>query len=65
MDEIVNELIKAGLDAELVNNPPKIKPYIRIGYWKRIPNDILNRFKNLQEDELFDEDCGHLYSYYL
>lgn len=67
MNEIVNELIKLGLDARLVSYPdaPKNKPYIRIGYWKQIPFDIFKRFDiHLLEDVLYDEDCGDLYSYY-
>lgn len=65
MNEIVNELVKEGLDASLVTHPSKNNPYIRIGYWKQMPFDIFKRFESLiREEELHDEDCGYLYSYY-
>jgi hypothetical protein len=66
MDEIVKDLIKEGLDAKMVKYPSAKTPYIRIGYWKQIPNDLFEKFKfALREEELFDEDCGYLYTYYL
>ncbi len=60
MIDIFKKLIEAGLDAKLVTYPYS---YIRIGYWKKIPFDILKKF-NLREEELHDDDCGTLYSYY-
>ena len=59
MNRIVEELIKAGLDAKLITYPSssKNKPYIRVGYWKQIPHDILAKLSSsLSEDELWDED---------
>ena len=66
MNRIVEELIKAGLDAKLITYPSssKNKPYIRVGYWKQIPHDILVNFRSkLREEELWDEDTGFLYYY--
>jgi len=65
-NEIVNFLIKEGLDAKLIVYPFAKNPYIRIGYWKPIPGKILSKIHTfVREEELHDEDCGDLYSYYL
>ena len=38
--------------------------YLKIGYWKRLSNDIFNKIKNILDEECFyDEDCGNLYVY--
>jgi len=40
-------------------------PFLRIGYWKRIPNEILSQVSDFfKEESIEDEDCGWLYTYY-
>ena len=39
--------------------------YLRIGYWRSLPNDILVALGDLitSEESDYDEDCGYLYMY--
>jgi hypothetical protein len=41
--------------------------YLRFGYWKRINpaklQEIVGPSINVVEDDLYDDDCGWLYSY--
>jgi len=39
--------------------------YLRIGYWQRINEDIMSQLLGLvtTEIEMYDDDCGYLFSY--
>jgi hypothetical protein len=41
--------------------------YLRFGYWKRVDVKRLQELVGspVQEDDLYDDDCGWLYSYYI
>lgn len=41
--------------------------YLRFGYWKRVDVKRLQELVGspVQESDLYDDDCGWLYSYYL
>ena len=39
--------------------------YLRIGYWRRINEDIMSQLSGLvtTEIDMYDDDCGYLFSY--
>ena len=43
--------------------------YFRFGYWNRIDvnklNEILGNLHTAVEDDIYDDDCGYLFSYKL
>lgn len=43
--------------------------YLRFGYWRRIDvnklNQILGNLNTAVEDDIYDDDCGYLFSYKL
>ena len=43
--------------------------YLRFGYWKRVDvlklQEIIGNQTNVVEDDIYDDDCGWLYSYKL
>lgn len=39
--------------------------YIRYGYWKPLPLEVIEKLSELTEHEIYDEDCGYLFSYLL
>ena len=59
MIELRNILEKEGLELFFVEN------YLKIGYWKKLSNNIFEKVKHIIYEECFyDEDCGNLYVYY-
>lgn len=55
-------LLETGLDVQLIM---KHNPFIRIGYWQKLSDEILINIKNyFHEEAIYDEDCGWLYTYY-
>ena len=60
--EVFKKLLDAGLDIKLVIQS---KPYIRIGYWNRMPGELWSELSQfLDEEAIKDEDCGWQYTYY-
>lgn len=40
-------------------------PFLRVGYWKRLSNEVLCLIDEyFTEEAIWDEDCGWLYTYY-
>ena len=43
--------------------------YLRFGYWKRVDvlklQEIIGNQTNVVEDDIYDDDCGDLFSYKL
>ena len=43
--------------------------YLRFGYWKRVDvvklQEVIGNQANVVEDDIYDDDCGWLYSYKL
>ena len=41
--------------------------YLRFGYWRRVDLNKLQEIlgKNVVEQDIYDDDCGWLYSYHL
>ena len=57
--DIFNKLLSLGISFDAKSS------YIRIGYWKRMTNDLYNELENyLSEECIEDEDTGYLYCYY-
>ena len=57
-------LVNSGIERETIQFRGSER-YLRIGYWERLPNDVLEKLGNLivSEDDIFDDDCGWLYMY--
>jgi hypothetical protein len=40
-------------------------PFLRVGYWNQIPNEIFSQVSDFfNEERIEDEDCGSLFTYY-
>ena len=43
--------------------------YLRFGYWNRVDvnklQEIIGNSANVVEDDIYDDDCGYLFSYKL
>ena len=43
--------------------------YLRFGYWKRVDvvklQEVIGNQANVVEDDIYDDDCGDLFSYKL
>lgn len=41
--------------------------YLRFGYWNRVDvkklNELLKPLNEVQEEEMYDDDCGYQYNY--
>lgn len=62
-----NALVEAGIDRKDIQFKTVIggenSKYIRIGYWKMLDSDIIEEL-GLEEDWMYDDDCGNLYCYF-
>lgn len=57
-------LVNSGIERETIQFRGSER-YLSIGYWERLPNDVLEKLGILiaSEDDIFDDDCGWLYMY--
>jgi hypothetical protein len=60
--EVFKKLLDTRLEIALITHG---KPYIRIGYWNKMTNELWSELSPfLDEEAIEDEDCGLLYTYY-
>jgi hypothetical protein len=61
-DRLTNEF---NLSNITFHNESPSNTYIRYGYWKPLPPEILGKFPELTQNYDYDEDCGDLFCYIL
>ena len=61
---IENILVNNGIEREEIQFRGTER-YLRIGYWQRLNENIMSQLSSLvtTERDMYDDDCGYLFSY--